>query len=126
MLHVQTQYKKQKAALVVVLLVLFLFQAVVAATKSCALDLQTSEITNQDCMHNCTDHHDEISGINNSLPDEDGKAHCDDCEHCLGCHLAVMVHDLATHPISESCSRFTYLIRLTKPCPTNIDRPPIA
>lgn len=126
MLYVRTQQERKKAGLVIVLLGLCLFQSVVAAAELGTLDLHSPEIIDQLCTHNCIDHHYEFSDIDNSLPGEDGKAHCNHCGHCLGCHLTAMVHNLTTHPIFESRSRFTYLARLTKPRPTNIDRPPIA
>lgn len=126
MLQLQTQYEAQKLALSVVLIVLLLLQSAVAAAEWGALDVSSPDRVDQACAHDCTDRHAETADLSQPPAGEEGGTHCDDCEHCLGCHLAATVHNHTTHPVYEAPSRFTYLTRLIKPRPTSIDRPPIA
>lgn len=73
MLYIKTQHERQKAALAIVLLMLFSFQSVVATTEMGTLDFHSPEIANQPCTDNCIDHHYKISDVNSLLPSEDDK-----------------------------------------------------
>lgn len=123
--HLQAQYKIQKVALPIVLLVMFLFQSAVAAAESGPLDLLSLDTVNQSCVHNCIDQPYEGSDLSQTLLGEEGNAFCDDCEYCSGCHLISTVHNLTVHAVSGSLSCLVPLSLLTDLRPTDIDRPPI-
>jgi len=123
MLYVQTQHERRKATLVMVMLVLFLLQSVVAGAELGTPDLNSPDNIDCLCAANCIDSNFGDSGLNNPLAGAEDDAHCDDCS---GCQLTAMLYNLNIHPVPESRFRFAYFALLVKTRPTKIDRPPIA
>lgn len=130
MLMLNAQMHNKKAVAALLLLVLLLFQTILASAEFGSPHRLSSEKIDAHCTHDCFERAPEnIDEKNSDYHEGDTReesTHCDDCDHCLGCHLSVIAHHFATHPILGPRFSFTYLARLTRMCPTNINRPPIA
>ena len=123
MLNLQQLSTRPVVALL--LLVLLLFQSAFAATELGFAHKIPSEKTSMDCISDCSEQTD-IDGNQQDLVKENS-SHCDDCEHCFGCHLSAISHQYpATPSVFIVRSTYAYSARLTPQLTINIDRPPIA
>lgn len=126
MRYQQPHNKTPKTALAVVMLMLLLLQSVATAVELAVDGLHMTDSITQSCSDHCSDALDDIADAAIDQLEDAATVFCDDCEHCLGCHLTAIIDNPIIHPAPEPRSGHTPMIGLVRPRPSNIDRPPIA